>query len=100
MDGEQVEHQRRVLLRRPGHDFGFNVIGQNGVKHGFSSFCWRDPLPPQDVLTRPIPTLPVFESGTGPPPHPPAMKNSRNTIYPPPPERGPPPAPPLSRTQG
>ena len=40
MDGEQVGHQRRVLLRRPGHDLGFDVIGQNGVEHRFSSFAW------------------------------------------------------------
>jgi len=31
----QIGHQRRVLLRCPGHDLGFDVIGQDGIKHQY-----------------------------------------------------------------
>src|SRR5215212_5583736 len=34
----QLEHQRRIRLRRPGGDFLFDVIGQDGIPHGFLSF--------------------------------------------------------------
>src|SRR5205085_12588054 len=29
----QIDHHCGVLLRRPGHNFGFHVIGPYGVKH-------------------------------------------------------------------
>src|SRR5260370_1853962 len=35
MDFIQINHHRRVFLRGPGSDLFFDVIGQDGVEHGF-----------------------------------------------------------------
>ena len=54
---KKVGHQRRVLLGRPGHDFGFDVIGQNGIGIGISFIHLPDRLPLKDNSPRPIPTM-------------------------------------------
>jgi hypothetical protein len=34
VDPFQIEHQGGILLRRPGSDFVFDVVGQDRVEHG------------------------------------------------------------------
>src|SRR5882757_9262321 len=70
MHPEQAGHHGRILLWRPGHHLGFDVIGENGVEHrlllvGLAGLA----APLKDDSARIIPT-----SGA-------AMKRSGNTIY-------------------
>src|SRR5260370_1334666 len=36
----QLDHQRRILLRAPGCDSVFHVIGEQGIEHGLPRWGW------------------------------------------------------------